>query len=44
MIILKQWMTNATKMKLDEVNVNQFHLGNGSVQCMTLCMWQIPPV
>lgn len=40
----KQWMTNATKMKLDEVNVNQFHLGNGSVQCMTLCMWQIPSI
>jgi len=40
----KQWMTNATKMKLDEVNVNQFHLGNGSVQCMTLCMWHIPPI
>jgi N-dimethylarginine dimethylaminohydrolase len=32
----RKWMYMATKMKLDEVNVNQFHLGNGSVQCMIL--------
>jgi N-dimethylarginine dimethylaminohydrolase len=32
----KQWMMNATKMKIYEVNVNQFHLGNGSIQCMIL--------
>jgi N-dimethylarginine dimethylaminohydrolase len=38
----RQWMYKATQMKLDEVNVNQFHLGNGSVQCLTLRMWQIP--
>jgi len=43
------WMYNAinsksgtSKMKLDEVNVNQFHLGKGSVQCMILNMFQIP--
>jgi N-dimethylarginine dimethylaminohydrolase len=32
----KQWMSKATQMKIDEVNVNQFHLGNGSIQCMVL--------
>ena len=38
----RHWMYNATnKMKLDEVNVNQFQLGNGSVQCMTLNMFRI---
>jgi N-dimethylarginine dimethylaminohydrolase len=37
----RQWMYKATQMKLDEVNVNQFHLGNGSIQCLTLRMWEI---
>lgn len=37
----KSWMYKATEMKIDEVNVNQFHLGNGSVQCMTLKMVHI---
>jgi N-dimethylarginine dimethylaminohydrolase len=40
----RQWMYKATQMKLDEVNVNQFQLGNGSVQCMILRMWNIPKV
>ena len=40
----RNWMYKATEMKLDEVNVNQFHLGNGSVQCMILRMWQVLPV
>jgi N-dimethylarginine dimethylaminohydrolase len=34
----RAWMYKATQMKLDEVNINQFHLGNGSVQCITLQM------
>lgn len=34
----RQWMYKATQMKIDEVNVNQFHLGNGSIQCMVLRM------
>lgn len=38
----RSWMYNATQMKIDEVNVNQFHLGNGSIQCMVLRMWKIP--
>jgi N-dimethylarginine dimethylaminohydrolase len=37
----RQWMYKATQMKLDEVNVNQFHLGNGSIQCMILRLWHI---
>jgi N-dimethylarginine dimethylaminohydrolase len=37
----RHWMYKATQMKLDEVNVNQFHLGNGSVQCMILRWWHI---
>jgi N-dimethylarginine dimethylaminohydrolase len=37
----RQWMYKATQMKLDEVNVNQFHLGNGSIQCLTLRMWEL---
>lgn len=32
----RQWMYKATEMKLDEVNVSEFHLGNGSIQCMVL--------
>jgi N-dimethylarginine dimethylaminohydrolase len=37
----RHWMYKATQMKLDEVNVNQFHLGNGSIQCMILRMLKI---
>jgi N-dimethylarginine dimethylaminohydrolase len=37
----RQWMYKATQMKLDEVNLNQFHLGNGSVQCMCLNTFKI---
>jgi|UniRef100_A0A6C0DVT4 N-dimethylarginine dimethylaminohydrolase len=40
----RHWMYKATQMKLDEVNVNQFHLGNGSVQCMILRMWRVFPI
>ena len=36
----RKWMYEATKMKIDEVNVNQFHLGNGSIQCMVLRWWK----
>lgn len=35
----RKWMYEATKMKIDEVNVNQFQLGNGSIQCMVLRWW-----
>jgi N-dimethylarginine dimethylaminohydrolase len=38
----RHWMYKATQMKLDEVNVNQFHLGNGSIQCLTLRIFHIP--
>ena len=38
----RQWMYKATQMKIDEVNVSEFHLGNGSIQCLTLKMNQIP--
>ena len=37
-----EWMEEATQMKLDQVDVSQFHLGNGSVQCMILRRWNIP--
>ena len=37
----RQWMYKATQMKIDEVNVSEFHLGNGSVQCMVLRWWHI---
>jgi N-dimethylarginine dimethylaminohydrolase len=37
----RKWMHNATQMKIDEVNVNQFHLGMGSVQCMILKWWKL---
>jgi N-dimethylarginine dimethylaminohydrolase len=32
----RKWMYEATKMKIDEVNINQFHLGKGSLQCLIL--------
>jgi N-dimethylarginine dimethylaminohydrolase len=38
----RQWMYKATQMKIIEVNLSEFHLGNGSVQCMILRMWYIP--
>ncbi len=37
----RRWMYEATKMKVDEVNVSEFHLGDGSVQCMSLRWWHI---
>jgi N-dimethylarginine dimethylaminohydrolase len=38
----RQWMYKATEMKLDEVNVNQFHLEDGSIQCLILPILNIP--
>lgn len=37
----RQWMSKATQMKIDEVNVDQFHLFDGSIQCLTLRVWNI---
>ena len=37
----RQWMYKATQMKIDEVNVSEFHLGNGSIQCLTLKMLRV---
>jgi N-dimethylarginine dimethylaminohydrolase len=34
----RDWMYNATNMKLDQVNVSEFQKGNGSIQCMILRM------
>lgn len=39
----RQWMYKATQMKIDEVNVSELHLGNGSIQCMVLKMLHVPP-
>jgi len=36
----RQWMYNATKMHIEEVNVDQFHLAGGSVSCMILPIWK----
>jgi N-dimethylarginine dimethylaminohydrolase len=36
----RKWMYEATQMKIDEVNVSEFHLGNGSIQCMSLRWWK----
>jgi N-dimethylarginine dimethylaminohydrolase len=38
----KEWMEEATQMTVDQVDVSQFHLGNGSVQCMVLRWWNLP--
>jgi N-dimethylarginine dimethylaminohydrolase len=38
----KEWMEDATQMTVDQVDVSQFHLGNGSVQCMVLRWWNLP--
>jgi N-dimethylarginine dimethylaminohydrolase len=38
----RHWMYNATKMKVDAVNVSQFQEGNGSVQCMVLNVFEVP--
>lgn len=35
----RQWMYEATKMHIIEVNVEQFQLAGGSVSCMTLPLW-----
>jgi N-dimethylarginine dimethylaminohydrolase len=32
----RSWIYNASKLKVDDVNVSQFQEGNGSVQCMVL--------
>jgi N-dimethylarginine dimethylaminohydrolase len=36
----RQWMYNATKMHVEETNVDQFHLAGGSVSCMVLPVWK----
>jgi N-dimethylarginine dimethylaminohydrolase len=36
----RSWMYNASKMKIEEVNVDQFHLAGGSASCMVLAMWK----
>jgi N-dimethylarginine dimethylaminohydrolase len=38
----KEWMQEATDMTVDSVDVSQFQLGNGSVQCMILRWWKLP--
>ena len=35
----RQWMYAATKMKIIEVNLNEFHLAGGSASCMVLPLW-----
>ena len=37
----RQFMYTATKMKIIEVNVDQFHLAGGSVSCMVLPLWSL---
>ena len=36
----RSWMYNASKMKIEEVNVDQFHLAGGSASCMVLALWK----
>ena len=36
----RQWMHAATKMHIEEANVDQFHLAGGSVSCMVLPVWK----
>lgn len=38
----RQWMYEKTGMRIEEVNVDQFHLAGGSVSCMVLPLWTIP--
>lgn len=35
----RQWMHEKTGMRIEEVNVNEFHLAGGSVSCMVLPLW-----
>ena len=36
----RSWMYNSSKMKIEEVNVDQFHLAGGSASCMVLALWK----
>ena len=36
----RHWMYNGSKMKIEEVNVDQFHLAGGSASCMVLALWK----
>ena len=36
----RSWMYNGSKMKIEEVNVDQFHLAGGSASCMVLALWK----
>jgi len=40
----RQWMHEKTGMRIEEVNVEQFHLAGGSVSCMVLPLWKLDPV
>lgn len=35
----RQWMHEKTGMRIEEVNVGEFHLAGGSVSCMVLPLW-----
>ena len=35
----RQWMYEKTGMRIEEINVDQFHLAGGSVSCMVLPLW-----
>lgn len=35
----RQWMHEATGMRIEEVNAGEFHLAGGSVSCMVLPCW-----
>ena len=35
----RQWMYEKTGMRIEEVNVDQYHLAGGSVSCMVLPLW-----
>ena len=37
----RQWMYSASKMKVEEINVSEFHLAGGSVSCMSLALWSL---
>jgi N-dimethylarginine dimethylaminohydrolase len=36
----RSWMYNGSKMKIEEVSVDQFHLAGGSASCMVLALWK----
>ena len=36
----RSWMYNGSKMKIEEVNVDQCHLAGGSDSCMVLALWK----